>query len=143
MTDREKAIVEAYTGIVMLTGEKLNIFYKYVADLMGRPVYTHELPALAEEIKKRSRDDFIALCREEEPEIDMIDGLKAFIKTEEQKENRTLGDWTKQWILESIIDGKCKITGSATDHSKKKMYVEFSFYQEEQNGNSNLDNSDL
>lgn len=137
MTDREKAIVEAYTGIVMLTGEKLNIFYKYVADLMGRPVYTHELPALAEEIKKRSRDDFIALCREEEPEIDMIDDLKAFIKTEEQKENRTLGDWTKRWILESIIDGKCKITGSATDHSKKKMYVEFSFYQEEQNEQKN------
>lgn len=63
MTDREKAIVEAYTGVVMLTGEKLNIFYKYVADLMGRPVYTHELPALAEEIKKRSRNDFIELCK--------------------------------------------------------------------------------
>lgn len=133
MDDREKAIVTAYTGITMLTGERLMEFYKYLYELFGRPVYTHEIPRLAEEIKKRSRDDFVALCREEEPEIDMIDGLKAFIKTEEQKENRTLGDWTKQWILESIIDGKCKITGSATDHSKKKMYVEFSFYQEEQN----------
>lgn len=65
MTDREKAIVTAYTGIVMLTGEKLDIFYKYVADLMGRPVYMHELPALAEEIKKRSRNDFIELCKGE------------------------------------------------------------------------------
>lgn len=26
MTDREKAIVMAYTGVVMLTGEKLNVF---------------------------------------------------------------------------------------------------------------------
>lgn len=134
MNEREKAIVTAYTGIAMLQREGLNAFYKYLDELFGRPVYTHEIPRLAEEIKKRSRDDFIALCREEEPEIDMIYDLKAFIKTEEQKENRTLGDWTKRWILKSIIDGKCKITGSATDHSKKKMYVEFSFYQEEQNG---------
>lgn len=69
-----------------------------------------------------------------QPEQDMVDDLKSFIEREKDKENRTLADWVVQWILESIIDGKCKITGSATDHSKKKMYVEFSFYQEEQDG---------
>ena len=30
MTDREKAIVMAYTGIAMLTGEKFPIFHEYV-----------------------------------------------------------------------------------------------------------------
>ena len=43
MTDREKAIVTAYTGITMLTGEKFSIFHKYIEDLLGRPVCTHEL----------------------------------------------------------------------------------------------------
>lgn len=46
MTDREKAIVMARTGIVMLTGDRLNEFYKYLSELYGRPVYTHEVVAL-------------------------------------------------------------------------------------------------
>lgn len=66
MDDREKAIVTAFTGITMLAGERLLEFYKYLEELFGRPVYTHEIPRLAEEIKKRSRDDFIALCMEKE-----------------------------------------------------------------------------
>lgn len=36
MTDREKAIVMAHTGICMLTGDKFRIFHKYVEDIMGR-----------------------------------------------------------------------------------------------------------
>ena len=30
MTDTERAIVMAYTGVCMLTGDKLEIFYKYI-----------------------------------------------------------------------------------------------------------------
>ena len=30
MTDKEKAIVMAHTGICMLTGDKFQIFHKYV-----------------------------------------------------------------------------------------------------------------
>lgn len=65
MTDREKAIVMAYTGKCMLTGDKFQIFHKYVEDIMGRPVYTHELgfPLVADEIKRRSENDFLALCK--------------------------------------------------------------------------------
>ena len=68
MTDREKAIVSAYTGITMLTGEKFSIFHKYIEDIMGRPVFTHELAdkAVWEEIKNRSKDDFIRICSEDE-----------------------------------------------------------------------------
>ena len=67
MTDREKAIVMAYTGICMLTGDKLQIFHKYVEDIMGKPVWTHEmaLDSIADEIRAKSKDDFIALCADE------------------------------------------------------------------------------
>lgn len=68
MTDREKAIVMAHTGICMLTGEKFGVFHAYIEDIMGRPVYTHELAiqSISDEIKEKSRDDFIKLCREEQ-----------------------------------------------------------------------------
>lgn len=62
MTTEERAIIMAYTGVCMLTGSKMQAFDKYVEKLIGRPVYTHELPALADEIKKKSYGDFIKLC---------------------------------------------------------------------------------
>lgn len=65
MTDKEKAIVMAYTGICMLTGNKFQIFHKYVEDIMGRPVMTHEIGELAPIIRRRSKADFIALCKDE------------------------------------------------------------------------------
>lgn len=64
MTDREKAIVMAYTGVAMLTGEKFGIFHKYVEDIMGRPIWTHEFAILAEEIKERAKPDFLKICEE-------------------------------------------------------------------------------
>ena len=67
MTDREKAIVMAYTGITMLMGDKFNIFHKYVEDILGKPVFTHELGLLADEIKEKSKADFMTLCADENP----------------------------------------------------------------------------
>ena len=64
MTDREKAIVMAYTGVCMLTGDKFNIFHEYVEEIIGRPVQTLELPSLGDEIKDKSKLDFIKLCAE-------------------------------------------------------------------------------
>lgn len=55
---------------------------------------------------------------------DLID----FVKTEEERKGKTLGDAIKADVLKKLIDGDCKITGSATNHKKKKMYVEFTFY---------------
>lgn len=63
MTDKEKAIVMAYTGVVMLKGDKIHIFYKYVEKIMGRPILTHEMAQLATKIKEKSKDDFMALCK--------------------------------------------------------------------------------
>lgn len=64
MTDREKAIVMAYTGVCMLTGDKFNIFHEYVEEIVGRPVQTLELSSLGDEIKDKSKIDFIKLCAE-------------------------------------------------------------------------------
>lgn len=61
MTDREKAIVTAYTGINMLEGEKIDELYKYLGELYGRPIYTHEILFL--DIQEKAKKDFIALCR--------------------------------------------------------------------------------
>lgn len=68
MTDREKAIVMAYTGVCMLTGTKFAIFHKYVEDIMGRPVQTIEMgiESVCDEIKEKARPDFINLCEEEQ-----------------------------------------------------------------------------
>jgi hypothetical protein len=65
MTDREKAIVMAYTGACMLTGDKFQIFHKYVEKIMGRPVQTIEMGFIADEIKEKSKDDFMKLCADE------------------------------------------------------------------------------
>lgn len=68
MTNREKAIIMAHTGICMLTGDKLNFFYNYLEELLGRPVYTQELAYayLWETIKEKSKTDFLSLCEEDE-----------------------------------------------------------------------------
>ena len=70
MTDREKAIIMAFTGVAMLTGKKFSIFHKYIEDLLGRPVQTIELAFdnVAQEIKDKSKADFLNLCASEDPE---------------------------------------------------------------------------
>ena len=59
MTKKECAIIMAYTGIVMLSGEDFSIYHRYIEDIMGRPVWTHELASesVAKEIKEKSRYD--------------------------------------------------------------------------------------
>ena len=57
MTDREKAIIMAHTGICMLTGDKFQIFHKYVEDIMGRPIMTHEIGWLTDAIKEKLDKD--------------------------------------------------------------------------------------
>jgi hypothetical protein len=86
MTDKEKAIVMAYTGVCMLAGDKFQIFHKYVEDIMGRPVYTHELAnkAVEDEIKEKAKDDFIVLCANESDDaISRKDAIIAMIKIEQ------------------------------------------------------------
>ena len=72
MTDREKAIIMAYTGICMLTGEKFEIFHKYIEEKCERPIWTHELAfdSVQKEIKEAVFEDFTALCADSQSWID-------------------------------------------------------------------------
>ena len=72
MTDREKAIVSAYTGYAMLTGNKLCEFYKYLEEILGRPIMTHELAfkSVWDEIHEKSKPDFVAICADGERKDD-------------------------------------------------------------------------
>lgn len=65
MTLRERVIVETYTGVCMTSADERNEVYKYMAEIMGRPVFTHELASkeIQEQLQERSKADFIALCR--------------------------------------------------------------------------------
>lgn len=65
MTKREAAIVSAYTGY--LIGE-FSDFHAYVEEIMGRPVFTHELPSIAKELKDKSKKDFMSIKIEEKEE---------------------------------------------------------------------------
>jgi len=68
MTDREKAIVMAYTGYATLTGEKWSIFHAYVEELVGRPVWSHEFasPVFMKMLQELASDDFVRICEAED-----------------------------------------------------------------------------
>lgn len=85
MTDREKAIVMAYTGVTMLSGEKFQIFHEYIEKILGRPVWTHELAIelVWNEIKEKSKDDFLEIC-----------------KTEDKSDDRPTGHWINELSID-------------------------------------------
>ena len=61
MTRRESAIIGAFTGVLCGPFDAL---HEYVEEIMGRPVFTHEMgyKTIADEIKEKSKPDFIALA---------------------------------------------------------------------------------
>lgn len=63
MTKRECAIVTAYTEISMLKGDDLKYLYQYLSKFIGRPIFSHEIPAVCMLFREQIREDFIALCR--------------------------------------------------------------------------------
>ncbi len=64
MTQQERLIVSAYTGILMTDFDNL---HEYIEQVLGRPVWTHELAdrKLHDEIKARVKPYFLALCGNE------------------------------------------------------------------------------
>lgn len=68
MTLKERVIVEAYTGYCMTTGEEREELYKYIANAMGRPIFSHELAdqEIISELHDKVKPDFIRLCRGED-----------------------------------------------------------------------------
>lgn len=53
---KEAAIVSAYTGV--LIGD-FNEMHRYIEEIMGRQVFTHELSYISDEITKKSKNDFM------------------------------------------------------------------------------------
>lgn len=47
----------------MLCGDDLKYLYNYLSGFIGRPVYTHEIPAVAAAYREQIREDFLAICR--------------------------------------------------------------------------------
>lgn len=64
MTLKERVIVEAYTGYCMTTGEERDELYKYIANVMERPIFSHELAdeEILSELHDKVKPDFIKLC---------------------------------------------------------------------------------
>lgn len=63
MTKHEAAVIMAYTGVEMLEGDDISVFWKYCESIYGRAIWTHEYPTLAEKIKDLSKKDFIEICK--------------------------------------------------------------------------------
>ena len=63
MTKQECAVVTAYTDISMLRGDDLKYLYRYLSGFIGRPIFSHEIPAVCMQYRDQIREDFIALCR--------------------------------------------------------------------------------
>lgn len=116
MTDREKAVVMAYTGMCMLANDKLGIFYQYVQDKLGRCVMTHELayPEVNDAIKEASHDDFIELClSSDEPRVMTLDEIGNALKMPIWKETkRAHEDLYNGWVLAYDIQTGLGITGT-------------------------------
>lgn len=66
MTKDECAVIMAYTGVCTLCDGDLGRYYGYLAKLLGRPVFSHELAnkALMDDIRARAKGDFVRLCLE-------------------------------------------------------------------------------
>lgn len=64
MTIKERVIVEVYTGYCMTSPEERNEVHKYMAEIIGRPVFTHELASkeIQEQLREKALNDFKALC---------------------------------------------------------------------------------
>lgn len=64
MTQQERLIVSAYTGILMTDFDNL---HKYIEQVLGRPVWTQELAdgKINDEIRTKVKPYFLALCGNE------------------------------------------------------------------------------
>ena len=83
----------AYTGVVTLKGNDLEIYYKYVKEILGRPVFTHELhdARVLEQIMEKSKADFLELLQGPRPmtaeELENALDTVVWIETKDLQEN--------------------------------------------------------
>lgn len=64
-------------------------------------------------------------------DMELQKDLVSFIKQRQEEPGHTLGDYLLADILKHIIDGDARLSGCATNHETKKMWLEVSFYETE------------
>lgn len=64
MTKEECVIVTAFTGVSMLQGKDIGLFYEYAEGKFGYPIMTHDMASekFWEKLKHESENDFFDLC---------------------------------------------------------------------------------
>lgn len=119
MTKHECAIVTAHTGITMLRGDDLKYLYRYLSEIIGRPVFSHEIPAVCEQFRDRIKADFIALCRNASDDIVCDDESKtALAKMLELIDKQAVLDIAMSYCPDD--DGCCSKAG----HDLREMLDE-------------------
>ena len=119
MTKHECAIVTAHTGVTMLRGDDLKYLYHYLSEIIGRPVFSHEIPAVCELFRGKIMEDFIALCRNASDDIVCDDESKtALAKTLELIDKQAVLDITMSYCPDD--DGCCSKAG----HDLREMLDE-------------------
>ena len=70
MTNKEMAIINAYTGI-SFGAKHFEHFHKYAEDKFGHPVWTHEMANQSwwDKLKELCKDDFMALAENSTDEM--------------------------------------------------------------------------
>lgn len=112
MTNREKAIIMAHTGICMLEGEDFDIYHRYIQEIMGRPVYTHELAekSVMDEITEKSRTDFLSISRRQEADSRM-EGKQPVFREQESVMAFDYADGTGEMKKIKYADWLCPFCG--------------------------------
>ena len=60
MTKREGAVLTAYTGHLLCAPEE---FYRYSTEILGEPIFTHEIPDRSDELREKSEEEFIKIMK--------------------------------------------------------------------------------
>lgn len=89
MTLKERVIVSAYTGYLMVQGEELKYLYEYAEKVTGRQGWQTIDFAEAELLQNRAKNDFIKLCSDYSPfNNEDFDRLEKAITNDAELNNR-------------------------------------------------------
>lgn len=120
MTKREAAIISAYTGY--LIGE-FSDFHAYAEEVMGRPIFTHEFPNIADELKEKSKKDFMSIKIEKgAPEWLYHSPYERDSWVDFDSIEKALGFRLFGWQKEYILSG-CAYAGRSTGKITAEIYV--------------------
>jgi hypothetical protein len=136
----------------MLRGDDLKYLYRYLSEIIGRPVFTHEIPEVCEQFRDRIKADFIALCRNASDDIarddesttalakmpELIDRhalLKNVFDNPPEKATMTHAEWCRKCIYEAPTIEAGSVRHGRWIPTKLKGYYECSACRYEHTSN--------